>query len=347
MLDDLKIIHERDAQDALGIAEKQGQQYLHDFSFKWTPPRPVYDVIVAGMGGSGLAAKAYKVGNAPHVPFEIVQEYDLPEYAHENTLLICSSYSGNTEETLSVFEEAINREDPPRRPMVVVIASGGKLLEQAQAKNLPYIQLPGGYQPRFTFGFQYRALAEIFNATPLQDSQIPLIESASKQLDQYIKNWVPTVPTKDNEAKRIAQEIIGKSAAVYAGPKLWPAAYKWRISLNENAKHIAWANQFPEFNHNEIMGWTKQPTDKPYTVIELRSDLEHPRVQKRFKITEQVLSGMRPSPIVIEPEGKNIIEQLFYAVALGDFVSLYTALLNGINPTPVDQLEKFKKLMVK
>lgn len=345
MLDDLKKIHERDAQDALGIAEKQPEQYLRGFGFDWRPPRPVYDVIVAGMGGSGLAAKAYKVASSPHVPFEVVQGYDLADYAHQNTLVICSSYSGNTEETLSVFEDAVSDEGGRQKPMVVVVASGGKLLERARELGLPYIQLPTGYQPRFTFGYQYRALAEIFNATPLQDNQIPLIEEAARALVGYIKDWTSTVPTKDNPAKRIALEVIGKSVAVYAGPELWPAAYKWRISFNENAKHIAWANQFPEFNHNEIMGWTKQPTDKPYTVIELRSNLEHPRVQKRFKITEQVLSGLRPSPIVIEPQGKNILEQLFYSVAMGDFVSLYTALLNGINPTPVEQLERFKKLM--
>jgi glucose/mannose-6-phosphate isomerase len=344
MLDDLKMIHQRDAQDALGIAEKQGQQYLHDFGFKWTPPRPIYDVVVAGMGGSGLGAKAYKVAADLQVPFEIVQDYDLPDYVHENTLLICSSYSGNTEETLSVFEAALSREDYPE-PMIVVITSSGKLLERAKAEKLPYIQLPFGYQPRFTFGYQYRALAEIFASTPLKDGEIPLIEAAAKKLPAAMQTWLPTVPTKDNQAKQIALEIIGKSAAIYAGPKLWPAAYKWRISLNENAKHVAWANQFPEFNHNELMGWTKQPPQKPYTVIDLHSNLEHPRVQKRLEVTERVLSGLRPSPIVVEAQGKDLLEQLLSTIALGDFVSLYTALLNGINPTPVELLEKFKKLM--
>ncbi len=88
-------------------------------------------------------------------------------------------------------------------------------------------------------------------------------EAAAKKLDQHVKNWLPTVPTKDNQAKRIAQEVIGKSAVVYAGPKLWPAAYKWKISFNENAKQVAWAGEFPEFNHNEFLGWTKQPPKNP------------------------------------------------------------------------------------
>ena len=333
MLDDLKMIHERDAQDALGIAEKQSQQYLHDFGFKWQPPRPIDNVVVAGMGGSGLAAKAYKVGGDPSVPFEVVQDYDLPPYAGENTLLICSSYSGNTEETLSVFEAALGSD---HRPMIVVVASGGKLLERAKAENLPSIQLPTGYQPRFTFGYQYRALAEIFGS-------VAPVEAAAKKLDGHIKAWLPTVPTKDNQAKRIAQEVIGKSAVVYAGPKLWPAAYKWKISFNENAKQVAWAGRFPEFNHNEFLGWTKQPPEKPSAVIDLRSNLENPQIRKRFEITERLLSGMRPHPVVVDAAGDDLLEQLFSTIALGDFVTLYTALLNGLNPTPVDIIEKLKK----
>lgn len=342
MLDDLKMIHERDSEDTLGIAEKQWQQYLHKFNFEWKPPRSIHEVIVAGMGGSGLAAKAYKVAGSLGIPLEIIQDYELPDRTGENTLLICSSYSGNTEETLSVLEQALD-DDYPYHPMVVVVASGGKLLEQTKAKNLPYIELPGGYQPRYTFGYQYRALAEILAATPLVDAEIPLIESAANWLKDELQTWAPTVPTKDNKAKQIALDVIGKSAVIYAGPKLAPAAYKWKISFNENAKHIAWTNQYPEFNHNEFIGWTKQPVTKPYAVIELRSNLEYERVQKRFEVTERLLSGMRPAPIVVEPKGKNLLEQLFWTVALGDFVTLYTALLNGLNPAPVDLIEKFKK----
>jgi glucose/mannose-6-phosphate isomerase len=345
MLDDLKMIHQRDAQDALGIAEKQWRQYLHGYAFEWTPPRPISDVVVAGMGGSGLAAKAYKTVSGLHVPFEIVQDYDLPDYVRENTLLICSSYSGNTEETLSIFEKAVADETASLAPMVIVIASGGKLLERAKELEVPYIELPSGYQPRHTFGYQYRALVEIFAATLLKDDELPLLEAAANKLPDVMQHWLPTVPIRDNQAKQIALEVIGNSAVIYAGPKLWPAAYKWKISFNENAKHVAWANQFSEFNHNEMMGWTKQPTQKPYTIIELRSQREHSRIQKRFEVAGRVLSGLWPEPIVVEAPGENLLDQLLAVIALGDFVSLYTALLNGINPTPVELIEKFKKLL--
>jgi glucose/mannose-6-phosphate isomerase len=160
-----------------------------------------------------------------------------------------------------------------------------------------------------------------------------------------VEQWRPDVPTDKNQAKQIALELMGKSVVIYAGPKLAPAAYKWKISLNENAKQIAWWNELPEFNHNEMLGWLEQPVQKPYAVIELRSKLEHPRIQKRFEVTNQVLSGKRPASIIIEPKGDDILEQLLYTIALGDFVSIYLALLNNLNPTPVDLIEKFKKLL--
>ncbi len=345
MLDDLKFIHEKDGQDALGIAEKQWQQYLNNYNFSWQPPKPIHEVIVAGMGGSGLAAKAYQVAADLHVPFSVLQTYDLPERVGENTLLICSSYSGNTEETLSVFSEATNKERAYPTPMLIAIAAGGKLLDQAKELSLPFVQLPSGYQPRYTFGYQYRALVEVLKNTPLIDGQQDNLETAAHWLTNEVASWRPDAPTANNYAKQIAQELMGKSIVVYSGPKLFPAAYKWKISFNENAKHIAWCNQLPEFNHNEMLGWTEQPVQKPYAVIELRSQLEHPRVQKRFEVTERLLSGKRPAPIVIEPQGESLLQHLLWTIALGDFVSLYLAMLNGLNPTPVDLIEKFKNAL--
>jgi len=150
------------------------------------------------------------------------------------------------------------------------------------------------------------------------------------------------VPAAQNPAKLLAQELMGKSPVIYAGPKLWPAAYKWKISFNENAKNVAWCDVFSEFDHNEFIGWSGHPIDKPYGIIELQSTLEHIRIQKRFEITNRLLSGQWPNPHIVQAQGETILEQLLWCIALGDFVSLYLALLNGINPTPVDLIEKLK-----
>src|SRR5690606_25590809 len=122
-------------------------------------------------------------------------------------------------------------------------------------------------------------------------------------LRESVSSWAPEVPTSQNTAKLLALELMGKTIVVYAGPKLFPAAYKWKISFNENAKNVAWCNEIPEFNHNEYLGWTSHPLKKPYAVVDLRSDREHLRIQKRFEVTERLLSGKRPSPEVVEVRG--------------------------------------------
>lgn len=343
MLDDLKMIHERDAQDALGVAEKQYEQLDQEFSLpEWFRPGEIKNVVLAGMGGSALYGLFANGWPGINVPFEVVRNYTLPSYVDSSTLVIASSHSGNTEETLSALADA-----EERQAQIVVIASGGKLAQIAAEKKYPLLALPADYQPRYTIWFGVKALVTIFEAAGLTQGKMAELVAARDWLQQSAAAWRPDVPTAQNLAKQIAQECVGKSVVVYAGPKLFPAAYKWKISFNENAKQVAWCNQFPEFNHNEFIGWTKQPVQKPYAVVELRSNLEHERIQKRFEVSQRLLSGMRPAPIVVKPQGETLLQQLMWGVALGDFVSLYTALLNGINPTPVDLIEKFKKSLDK
>jgi glucose/mannose-6-phosphate isomerase len=342
VLDDLKYIHQRDKSDALGIASKQKEQMLRDFGFNWSPTNEIKEVIFAGMGGSGLAGKAYKQVVDSYVPFEVLQDYNLPDRVDVNTLVICSSYSGNTEETLSILDQILNNENLQSKPMVVVISSGGQLIEMAKQNNLPFLTLPTGFQPRFTFWYQYRALAEIFANTPIKDGVLEAIKHVAEKVDEHISLWLPERPTSQNLAKQIALELVGKSPVIYSSVNLSSASYKWKISINENAKNVAWYNQFPEFNHNEFLGWTGQPLEKPYAPVFLQSSLDHPQITKRFEVTKKLLSGRMPEPIIVPIVGESALEQLAWTVILGDFVSLYLALLNNIDPTPVDIIEKFK-----
>ena len=339
MLDDLKFIHSRDGQDALGIAEKQWQQLDHEFKAT-VEPREFSNIVFGGMGGSALAALVSKSWPGYTLPFEICRNYDIPAYVSPQTLFFASSYSGNTEETLSALEQA-----EQAGATIVVITSGGKLAEIATQKGYPFVQLPTGFQPRYTALYGLKAIVTVLDAYGLTSSKTAELAQYSGFVKQTTAQWRPDVATKDNYAKQIALELMGKSEVIYSGPKLSPAAYKWKISMNENAKHIAWWDELPEFNHNEMLGWTEQPIQKPYAVIEFKSSLEHPRIQKRFEVTDRILSGKRPNPIIIEPKGETILEQLLYSIALGDFVSIYLALLNNLNPTPVDLIEKFKKLL--
>ena len=340
MLDDLKYIHEQDKADALGDVEKQYQLLLHSFDEVFQDEVDVDNIVYAGMGGSALAALLSESWPSYTKPFAVVRDYDIPAHVGPRTYFIAASYSGNTEETLTALEQA-----EAKGAQIAVIAHGGKLADIAKEKNYPLAILPEATQPRYAALCNLKALVVLLDQAGLlaQDDALSEIENAAPFLEEAVKPWLSTVPAKQNRAKQIALDTLGKSAVVYGGSKLWPAAYKWKIGFNENAKHVAWWGQYPEFNHNEFMGWSEQPVDKPYTVIDLRSNLEHPRIQKRFEVSERLLSGRRPAPVVVNAEGETLLEQLLWTVALGDFVSIYTGLANGINPGTSDFVEKFKK----
>jgi glucose/mannose-6-phosphate isomerase len=341
MLDDLKMIHLRDVQDALGIAERQWQQLVCDLDFKQSPVL-AENIIYAGMGGSALAAQMSLSWPGYRLPFQIVRDYDVPTYVSEKTFFIAASYSGNTEETVSAIAQA-----EARGAQIAVIAGGGKLAQLAQDRGYPLVLLPSVVQSRYGLLYNFRALLLLSEqAGLLATTNVSAeLERGARFIQNVTIDWLPTVPTDRNPAKQLALEIIGESAVIYSGPKLAPIAAKWKMNLNENAKHIAWWNQLPEFNHNEFTGWAKQPIIKPYTVIELRSKLEHPQIQKRFVTGERLLSGLRPQPYIVAVQGNDLLEQLLWASTFGDFVTLYVALLNGLNPTPVDLADRFKKSM--
>lgn len=345
MLDDLKYIHSKDVQDALGVAEKQYLQLTYKFDLSGLPKsfNNIENVVYAGMGGSSLAAYLIETWPKCSVPFEICRNYSMPEYVDQKTLVICSSYSGNTEETISALEDALKR-----KAQIVIIAGGGKLHELAFKHKLPFILLPKATQPRYAVMYNFVAAINV-----LEDAKIvkaknikKQLESTSKNLQKFQESWLPLVATNKNPAKQLALELIGTTPVVYSGQTLAPAAYKWKISINENAKNVAWQGIYSEFSHNEFIGWSSHPTKKPYSIIDLISDFDHPQINKRINITSKLLSGNRPHPQTIKAPGKTELDQLLGTVLFGDFTSIYLALLNGVNPTPVDLVEKMKKELI-
>jgi len=341
MLDDLKMIHTRDADDALGVCEKQWSQLVTKFNPDVEGIKDITNVVISGMGGSALPAVYLKTWPSLNVPLDIVRDYDIPTYVNSSTLFISSSYSGNTEETLAALNKA-----KAKNAIVVVVTAGGQLEKVAKDNNYPLVTIPGGIQPRMCSFYILAAFTQILEAIGLiEQGKTTELEQAGNWLKDQLTSFLPTTPTASNPAKQLALELIGKSVVIYSGPKLFPAANKFKICLNENAKNVAWVNQYPEFNHNEFIGWSAQPDNKPYAVVEIRSNLENERIAKRFAFTEQLLSGKRPSPEVIEPLGDSLIKQLVWTSNYCDFVSLYTALLNGLNPTPVELVEKLKELL--
>ena len=337
MLDDQNILKQRDPDNALGVAAGQVDYFNQTFDAEFTPKKPVENIVWAGMGGSALPAVIIASWPRISVPLEISRNYEIPEYVSEQTLFIASSYSGNTEETLEALSHA-----EEKNAQIVVIAADGKLAKRAKEKGYPLFAIPAGIQPRMATFYFVNAFCQIIKHLSIAIEDTSELQQVGEWLKNEVRTWAADVPESENQAKQIAMKLAGKTPIMYAGPKLFPAANKWKIGFNENAKNTAWVNQYPEFNHNEFIGWSSHPVEKPFGIVEIRSSLEHPRIQKRFEVTERLLSGMRPSPIVVEPKGETLLQQLAWSFALGDFVSIYLAILNGVNPTPVALVEKLK-----
>jgi glucose/mannose-6-phosphate isomerase len=342
MLDDLKMIHMRDSQDALGMAEKQTMQLRHDYDIPDIDAANIDHVVYAGMGGSALAPLFAKVWPGCSLPFEVVRDYELPGYISARTLCVVAGYSGDTEESLAALRSA-----EVKGAQIVVLAGGGKLADIAVQKGYPLVTLPLAGQPRYGTFYVLKALIDIFAAAGLSvsDDIRPELAATHDFVQKSLHAWLPTVPTARNPAKQLAQELMGRSIVVYSGPLLAPAAHGWKAGFNENARQIAWLGQLTEFDHKELIGWSGQPVDKPYAVIDIRSNLENERISKRFTVADRLLSGKRPAPEVVEAAGDTLLQQLVWTSVFGDFVSVYLALLNGVDPSPIELDKKFKKAM--
>ena len=337
-LDDLNVIAQRDPKDALSVAAAQPAQASWAAEVQNVQEnREITSVVVAGMGGSALAAGVVKSWLKLPVPFEVVRQYNLPSYIDENTLVIASSYSGNTEETLSCLDEA-----EAKGAQVAIISAGGQLIDIAQEQQYPSVQLPGNYQPRMAVSLNLRALVKLLEQHGLVEGKFDEIAGVADWLSDVSAQWLADVPTEHNYAKQLAQQAAGKTVIIYSGARMSPIGYKWKIGFNENAKNLAFCNELPEFNHNEFIGWTSHPVEKPFIVFDLISGFEHPQVLQRFAVSDRLLSGMRPKSIPVELQGESVIAQMLWGALLADFVSIYLAILNGVDPTQVDLIEKLK-----
>lgn len=285
-------------------------------------------IIVAGMGGSGLPSnflKAYMHNS--RIPVFSLKDYEIPEFVNSKTLFFAISYSGNTEETLHACKAAIGK-----NAKVIGVASGGKLAELCQKEGKQLIKIPSGLQPRMALGYQFFSLLPaLFNAELIRDYK------------EEVKNTVKALKGTDFEkkAQEIAEKFIGKVPVIYSSEKLSPAAYFWKIALNENAKTLAIQNVFPELNHNEMTGFIK--LNAKHHVVILQDENENKRIMQRMKITKDIIAANKVDVMQIAIKGSYQLQRLFSAVYLGELVSYYVAVKTGIDPEPVNLVEELKK----
>lgn len=337
-LDDHSLVHKLDEGNALGIIAGQPGQLKQAFDFRLS----IFDchnIVVAGMGGSVLGAEFLRSWLADRLPLPlvVVRDYTLPAFVSEKSLVVISSYSGNTEETLSALETA-----KASGARIVIISAGGELKQLAQAGEYPFLEVPGGFQPRLAVLFGAKALAVMLEQLGLVGGLVTELEAGADWVTPRLSAWTGETATADNLAKQIAQAVHGFPAVIYGGPTLSMPARKWKIDFNENAKNVAFWYELPEFNHNEFTGWLN-PADKHLRVIELQSSLDHPQIAKRYEVSNRLLAGKMPEPIIVSAQGETKLQQMLWTLLLGDFTSAYLAFLNGIDPTPVDLIEKLKQ----
>lgn len=342
MLDDVNVINQRDPSGALKAVEALPEQARFEPEIiGQTDGREIKNIVMAGMGGSALAADMVKVllRNDLDIPLEVVKGYDLPNHTNDSTLVITISHSGNTEETLECYSQARQRGSA-----MAAMATGGKLLERAAEGGVVRATVPGGAQPRMSTVYHLRVLLKLLEKFGLISSQLfDGIGANADWLADRLSEWKAEVPVEHNYAKQLALQTVGKTAVFYGGQLTAPIAYKWKISWNETAKNVAFWNQYPEFSHNEFMGWSSHPVDKPYAVFDLRSNQERPRIAERMEVTDRMLSGMRPKAVTLQLIGETLEQQFLWALALADITSIYGAVLNNVDPTPVGLIEKFKQ----
>jgi glucose/mannose-6-phosphate isomerase len=299
-------------------------------------------VLVCGMGGSAIGGEFAAAWAATHgVRVAVHRGYGLPAWVDAGTLLVFSSYSGNTEETLSAFAAA-GSVGAPR----LAIATGGALAERARAAGVPVYALPGGLQPRAALGHSLSALLVLLHESGAvaADPQ-PELEAAARTLRAQAARWAPESPEADNPAKRLARILYGHLPCIYTGPGATaPVGVRWKGQLNENAKSLALAAVFPELDHNEIMGWHALPdVRRAARLLIVRDRDDGAPVHRRMQVTAEILAPRVAGIEWIDTEGETLLERILGAAYLGDHASVYLAFLNDVDPTPVAEIDVLKR----
>jgi glucose/mannose-6-phosphate isomerase len=293
-------------------------------------------LVVCGMGGSAIGGDlaAAAVGLRASAPITTIRAYDLPAWVGAETLVLCASYSGNTEETLHCFEQA-GEAGAPR----VAVTTGGKLAAAARDAGVPVIGVPSGMQPRAAVVYMTVAAlrcAELAGAAPPLRNEI---DESAALLRDLAGRWGPEAG-EDSDAKAIARALAGRIPVVYGGRMTTAPARRWRSQLNENSKIPAFYGDLPEAHHNEVVGW--HHTDAPLTAVILEAPGEHARMHARFEITARVAAAAGLEVQRVRSHGDSSLARVMSLVLLGDLVSVYLGVLLGKDPTPVDEIERLK-----
>ena len=297
----------------------------------------IKNIIVAGMGGSAISADLLScfLNDELNIPFTSCRDYVLPKFADDHSLVLVSSYSGNTEETISCLMDALKR-----GCKIITISTGGEIKKIALENNLPWISLQEGFQPRYALGASFFTMLKILQTLriiPLQDDSVNEIKSLWKQKGIEFS-------ADENPALKTAERLIGFIPIIYSSNKFEPIGYRLKCQFNENSKLHAFNAAIPELNHNEIVGW-ETFTEKQFNakLIAIMDDDYHPQIQKRFEITRNLAQRNKVEVITLSSSEKNIKARIMDLIYLGDWITYYLSIVRGFDPSEIDYIMELKQ----
>jgi glucose/mannose-6-phosphate isomerase len=350
-LDDLNAFKQLDSQDMLGEIDNLPVQLEKAWKLGQTQPMPeqtvFQQVIISGMGGSAIGADllaSYVASTCP-VPVIVHRDYGLPAWAHgPETLMIASSHSGNTEETLDAFQAALQS-----HCSIMAIATGGKLAELASQANIPLWKFEHKGQPRAAVGFSFGLLLAAFARLGLIDTPENLaveVATAVNEMKRQQESLRPNVAVKDNPAKRLAGQLVGRWVNIYGSGCLAQVARRWKGQINEIAKAGAGFEMIPEADHNALAGLLNPADIQANTkTLFLRAPSNHTRNLLRLDLTRHGFTVEGLNTDVYESQGQTPMTHIWTTLHFGDYMAYYLAMAYGVDPTPVEALENFKASM--
>jgi glucose/mannose-6-phosphate isomerase len=310
--------------------------------FSLSKPAAPSAIVVTGLGGSAIGGDLAKAIAGPrlNIPFIVSRDYSLPAFINSSTVVFACSYSGNTEETISAYEQARNA-----GASIICITSGGRIEEMGNADGYPVLKMPQGFPPRAALGYSLVTLLAALHAAGLSPDMKNDIDEAIELLKKLRGAYAPENPESLNPAKKIAASLKNKIVAIYGSSGVMEAtAFRWRSQFEENAKNLAFHHVLPEMNHNELVGWLRpEEALKNVGVVFLRDKGDHPQVQQRFELVKKIIASKAGSLNEVWSEGESLAARILSMIFLGDYVSLYLAYLNQEDPMPVAVIDYLKK----
>lgn len=349
VLDDPILSGRIDPSDFLGVVERFPDQIREAVQIaENVDSLPSLDeinsIVVLGMGGSGISGDflATLLRPTEKVRVESIKGYELPAWVDEKTLVFATSYSGNTEESLTTFGEA-----RAHGAQIICISTGGRIGELAKEHKLPLLTLPKGLRPRAALAYLSIPLLVLYQKISGGVYQLnSQLDETLELLDNRSKQWGRAEPVSTNRAKQFAQQLQNRIPLIYGSEGISAlAAYRWKCQLNECSKVPAWSNAFPELNHNEIVGWEgmQDMTRDIFALVVLRQEKEHPRNAKRIDITVPLIEKSFAFVEEIHAEGESDLARLLDLTYFGDFVATYLAIAQDVDPAPNESIDILKQ----